>query len=382
MKALDIVHIYPGTAGSAGLYIDSIFKALSGGFSQECLVNYYFPFNYGRKIYYKVTENTGPNFFSGLPLIRLVARYFELILALFYSYFFIQIRKPKIVNYSLTSNLKIEYAFLSMLKLTTNVAIVLTCHDVVPFDASFVNFNKAKRARKKFFDIADYLLVHNENSRTDLHESYGVESDKLIQHKFPPMKLAKLSGFKGALHNKKEVSSRDEKKVVFVFVGHLRKEKGIQTLLEAWRLKKSNNSVLKISGNAPEGVAIDIGDLNGVSLNEVFLTDTEYINEIKSADYVILPYERGTNSGIPSSVVDAGAIPITSDIGMFKNNELLDQSLFFESSNELELARVIDHFACLSSGTKELKTLDLKRRLDLYQLHFESEINRTYSAIV
>ena len=54
---IDIVHIYYGTQGASGLYIDEIYCSLKNqGFTQEIFVSYYYPFPYGKRIFYKFTD--------------------------------------------------------------------------------------------------------------------------------------------------------------------------------------------------------------------------------------------------------------------------------------------------------------------------------------
>lgn len=49
-----IYHIYWGTSGNSGLYLDEIYQILKkGGYNQKIYVNYYYPFGYGEKIFFK-----------------------------------------------------------------------------------------------------------------------------------------------------------------------------------------------------------------------------------------------------------------------------------------------------------------------------------------
>lgn len=54
----DICHVYPITSGTAGTYIDEIFKSLNDEFKQEVFVNYYYPYNYGKKYFYNLNSAT------------------------------------------------------------------------------------------------------------------------------------------------------------------------------------------------------------------------------------------------------------------------------------------------------------------------------------
>lgn len=52
-----LFHIYAGTQGSAGLYINEIIKALDlANIKQNAFVSYYYPFKNGKKIFYRFTD--------------------------------------------------------------------------------------------------------------------------------------------------------------------------------------------------------------------------------------------------------------------------------------------------------------------------------------
>ena len=92
-KKIDILHMYPGTSGSSGLYTHEIFRTLERHYNQEIIVSYNFPFSYGKRIYYRFTDLARPNFFHRNNLLRLAIRYFELLYTLSYSLIFIFIFK-------------------------------------------------------------------------------------------------------------------------------------------------------------------------------------------------------------------------------------------------------------------------------------------------
>ena len=97
---LQVLNIYAGSSGSAGLYIDSIYKSLDKYYSQDVIVSYHFPFKYGRKLFYRFTDLVKPNIFHKITYVRFIIRYFELLFTLLYSAAYILIYRPRIVNYS------------------------------------------------------------------------------------------------------------------------------------------------------------------------------------------------------------------------------------------------------------------------------------------
>ena len=65
------------------------------------------------------------------------------------------------------------------------IKLIITCHDVVPFANSYLNISKENSRRAYLLNMADFLLVHNENSIVDLMQYYQIKPSKIICHPFP-----------------------------------------------------------------------------------------------------------------------------------------------------------------------------------------------------
>lgn len=332
---MDILHIYAGTSGSAGTYLHEIYKALNKNFKQEFIVSYFYPFNYGRKVFYRFSDLSKPNFLHKINKIRLIIRYFELLISLIYCFIFIKIKKPKIVNYSLTTQINLEKFFLKLVKEYTKSKLYITVHDVIPFQTNYSNFEESLKKRKSFFNLADKLIIHNKNSYDDLINYYKMDENKIIEFPFPIMDIKDIN-YLSEFDNLTD--KLPNSKYIFSFVGHLRKEKGIEILLEAWMKFNSDNdlakeSILIIAGNIPKGFCYNFTEINNLIVINRFLNDLEYKNLISKSHCVVLPYTKGTNSGIPSTVLSLGTKLITSDINMFKNNEIVDKNFMFKNED-------------------------------------------------
>lgn len=96
-----LFHIYAGTQGSAGLYINEIIKALDlANIKQNAFVSYYYPFKNGKKIFYRFTDlAAGKKKTKYRPYIR----YVELICGLLIIFFEALFKRPRYINYSLNS---------------------------------------------------------------------------------------------------------------------------------------------------------------------------------------------------------------------------------------------------------------------------------------
>ena len=361
-----IYHIYWGTAGNAGLYLDEIYQTLkSEGFEQEVFVSHYYPFNYGRKVFFKWTEL---GHCSKLGKLRNPIRYIELIYALFVIYIKILRRKPQIVNYSFIGVFTPVLLFLKLIKKTTKCKLILTCHDVMPFANNYQTLSKQEKMRKKAFQMADYLLTHNQNSAKELHHSFGIPTQKILRHSFPIMDMNILFHQHAATDNKCD----------FLFLGHLRKEKGVEVLMEAWKLfhDKHPDAQLCVAGHAPFGFdTAPYKDMN-ILFKLQFLSDEQYYSLASSAKCIVLPYIKGTNSGVVSTLVTLGKCVITSDLEMFQSNPLLDKNLMFESGNHQSLFNLME--MVYENKHEKAETEDL---VEKYRFSFRKEVVELYNKI-
>ena len=368
-KRTDIFHIYWGTAGNAGLYLDEIYQVLKMiGYKQKAFVNYYYPFYYGNKVFYKYTELGH----CKIKRFRGPIRYLELLLALFIILIKTIIDRPRVINYSLIGSFDIVRYYLIFCQKALGCNIVLTCHDVLPFASSSQNDDTEMANRRKVLMIADNYLLHNEYSKKQLIDYFLVDEQKIVIHPFPIMDLSKITSISEPISPKSD----------FLFIGHLRREKGVDILLAAWELVHNvyPNATLRVAGNLPKIENLDLSrykERSDVEFLLTFLSDEEYCNLIKSTRFVVMPYKNGTNSGVVSTVLSLNAEVIASDIPMFMENPLIDKSLLFKSENTEFLSEIM--IKVLKNNYKhEKKALSIKQYKEL----FAEEVEKVYKTIV
>lgn len=331
---VQLLHVYAGTQGTAGMYLNEIIKAInSTGISQRSFVSYYYPFCNAKRLFFKYTDlarGTKKSFF------RPYLRYIELIYGLLYIFLYCVFNRPKILNYSLNTSYFPEVIFLILIRRCLKIKLIITCHDVIPFDNAYLNIEKEAKRRVFLMRLADYLLVHNDNSKNDLVEFYKINVEKIIFHPFPIMELNYLN------------IDICKKEFDFLFIGHLRKEKGVEVLLKAWKIfhQKNPEANLYIVGNLPSYVDFEVDKYKEKNVRFIlnYVDDVLYVKLIASAKCVVLPYLRGTNSGIPSSVIAMGTNLIVSDIAMFKTNQLIEENSFFKSADSEALVQKMEEF--------------------------------------
>ncbi len=360
-----IFHIYWGTSGNSGLYLDAIYKVLAkSNFSQKVFVSYYYPFDYGEKLFFRYGDIANSSF-KGWK--RKVVQIFEIQLSFLRIYGQVIYHRPKIINYSHIgqSNLLI-FALLFILNKICSGSFVITCHDVSPHE-----FSKSELFyRKKIFELADSFLVHNKSSRQDLIENFQMDESKIVSHPFPIMDLKNL--FKV-----EETSERFD----FLFIGHLRKDKGVEFLVEAWKEFHTYypKASLALCGKLGKNVFLDVENLEhfNIFLKLDYISDYDYMHFVESSRYVVFPYLQGANSGVISTVLSLGKDVIVSDIPMFLSSPLIDADDTFERLNKASLIEALTRKYTLEKRQKQSS----HEKLRAYIEHFNTQVKEVYHTL-
>jgi glycosyltransferase involved in cell wall biosynthesis len=164
-----------------------------------------------------------------------------------------------------------------------------------------------------------------------------------------------------------------------LFLGHLRPEKGVDVLAEAW-FKYLSQAVtpirLVIAGNLPSGVAYEFEKLRsaGADVRVGFVDDQQYVSLLENASAIVLPYIRGTNSAVLSTALSLGVPVLASDIPMFRGHSLLDESNLFPSENTSVLA---SRFAEIEKGI--LPPVPHETELLDYKTEFKGSVQKYFS---
>jgi glycosyltransferase involved in cell wall biosynthesis len=175
-----------------------------------------------------------------------------------------------------------------------------------------------------------------------------------------------------------KVRQRDGQ-VKFLFIGHLRKEKGIINLIKAWSLlNPADVSVanLTIAGSDFLNMGSDAVNLPNCTTKFGYIDDEEFEALIEDTDYVVLPYEGGTNSGVLSTATSYEKPCITSNIPCFSQSQYFLEDLSFRNPDDLQpmIARVINtHADKYDNYVAFLRSKNID-----YQKDFDEDINQMY----
>lgn len=375
MSRQKLYHIYYNTAGNSGLYLKPILDALGDSYEQRAFVNRYYPLNSPQceKIFFEITEKNEHNchkLILKLTHLRKVIRYLELKQNNKKLLRKIKRDHPEYINYSLT-NMPDALGFLKKIRnISSETKLIITCHDVSPFrETHHIPY-------KKIYDFADYLLVHNENSIEILIHEYGIKKSKILYHPFPIIDISLL---------KSQKINADHVAPVFLMIGVMREEKGIQYLVDAWeRLGEKFAGQLIIAGYKPDNVCINFDKIIGfknVTVIPRSLSDDEYVDLIDRSDYVVFPYNKVCNSGVLSTVVSKGKVPITTLLPTFMESKYVFPELMCAPADSDALKKLINEAADNFSDNYHGQSENVLSALKIDRATFASQVKAAYETI-
>lgn len=306
-----IWHVYYGTRGAAGAYIDALQGCLEhSGIPSVAFVSsgYRYPTHGVHKIFFPFTERWEHRnkFLLGLRAIELIAGYMSVLLMAAFV-------RPAI-NLHLADNYLATLIF-GRLCIALRLNTIVTCHDVLPHD------DESSSARIELLRAADRLIVHSDDAALQLTDLLGDSSAKRIRKcSFPFSSYDRLSS------NAQPADAGLLPDILpsdyVLFVGVVRLSKGIDTLIQAWEeLGTEAPGHLVIAGKWPKTLRelkVRAHTISRCVVLDRYLSDQEFSHVISRASWVILPYKRYTHSSILFSCLNAGVPMIVSDCGLFR----------------------------------------------------------------
>jgi glycosyltransferase involved in cell wall biosynthesis len=314
------------------------------------------------------------NYFSSkfkIEFIQKIFKFFEFFLSFFLIYLklIFSFNSKKTVIISLYQPFVSFYYFFKILKLS-NFKLVVIIHDLVPFPSTYPKFVLCDQ--DKLLGLADSFVAHNVHSKNEL-----IKLNKPVYlFRFPLLRENSFEKRSNFFSNNSELK--------FLLIGHLRYEKGVDILIEAWKeyVKIFPYSELIIAGSLVPGFNLDVQGIPSIKVISKYLDDNDYSNLISSCDYGILPYRFGTNSGIFSSFFSMGKPVISSNIDLFTDSFFSHEELIFDIN-----AGFLGLFDKLCFVSKDSETNCLKfssfvqSRITLYENSFCEELNYFYEKL-
>jgi glycosyltransferase involved in cell wall biosynthesis len=391
-----LFQIHPSFSGASGYYVREIVLALEPLFQQKCFVNFYFPWGSDslfNKIFYRQTEKVPEtNFGNRWGKLRRIIRVIELVMGYVIVLWHAWRMKPSVVNYSLVDSFPITRFFLWILKYVVGkqCTLIITAHDVIPFEMSVLGkpfgVEAQVQQRIRILSLADIVATHDASSMDQLKALVG-EDKRVLQYSHPVfpahqrLKSSEYIAMRSMLERFRKKSKR-----VFLYVGHIRKEKGLDTLLDAWRLThKDIAGHLFVAGGPIAGVDVHVDRYNGIeSLSFILrpLSDDELYAMVDEADFVVLPYKRTTNSGVLHLVAARRALPVVSRLEPLLSSGLCFMDLAFNPGDAKSLAETLMRCAEMTDEALQEYQKALEGMVQQKRRVFLREIQYAYTSAV
>lgn len=229
---------------------------------------------------------------------------------------------------------------------SSGAGVVYTVHDVLPHDTG----ERYKETFKQIYQIPDALICHTELSKKRLVDEFGMSSDRIsvIPHgplsdeiAFIPQEDARVQ-----LH-------LDQDTPLCLFFGLIRPYKGLEFLIDSWRLVKEHEPLarLMLAGQPETGYQKVLTDkIERLNLEREIETHFEFLPReklnlcIQAADVLVYPYRSITQSGALLTGLTTGKPIVATDVGGF--SEMIQHEktgILVEYGDEERLAEDLAH---------------------------------------
>ena len=258
----------------------------------------------------------------------------------------------------------ITYKFFFKLIKLSRLKLIIIVHDLIPLASNYPKLILS--SQKSLLSLADEYIVHNSHSQEGL-KSFN---KKINLVRFPLMEIDNIN----------YSNSNKKNKINFLFLGHLRKEKGIEILINVWKKfsKKYDNIELTIAGSIAPGLEYDFSGLKKFNSIFEYINDDKYFELIKTCDYGILPYTGGTNSGVFSTIVALNKPVITSDISLFKDSDFSVKELMFKSGDENNFLEILERLMINPRKTNKYFKEQIEKKIKKIRNFFAEELNNVF----
>ena len=220
--------------------------------------------------------------------------------------------------------------------------VVLTVHDVTSFDSE----NESTIISKFIYNLTDIVLTHNAFSKNEIIKVTSISSSNI--YIIPHGNYTPFISIQNDKSNSKERLNLPKDKTILLFFGMIKKVKGLEILLEAFKKVVDTNSdiVLLIAGKPWENDFAEyqkIIDRNNLSkhiiLHTKFIPHEDVEHYYCASDLVVLPYKKIYQSGVLMMTLSYERPAIVSNLPplmeVISDNE---NGFLFEAENSNDLS--------------------------------------------
>ena len=220
--------------------------------------------------------------------------------------------------------------------------VVLTVHDVT----SFADEKESTITAKFIYNLTDIVLTHNTFSKNEIIKVTSISSSNI--YIIPHGNYTPFISIQNDKNNSKEKLNLPKDKTILLFFGMIKKVKGLEILLEAFKKVVDTNSdiVLLIAGKPWENdfdeyqKMIDRNNLSKhIILHTKFIPHEDVEHYYCASDLVVLPYKKIYQSGVLMMTLSYERPAIVSNLPplmeVISDNE---NGFLFEAENSKDLS--------------------------------------------
>ena len=253
--------------------------------------------------------------------------------------------------------------------------LIWTIHNILPHDCPYLQ--QEIELRNIISAAAHKIHVHSEKSLPEIQKNLNISLNKVevIPH----------GNYVGVYPNNADRALArhrfgfSQEQIVFLFLGQIRKYKGIENLIFAFNevQKKFPNTRLLIAGKALdildiEKVDVDLETKNKITLVEKYIPDDELQWFFNATDVVVLPYKKILTSGSLLNAMSFSRPVIAPRVGM-------TEEIVKDGYNGFLYK--LGNIASLAEAMIEIATLQPQAREQLAKQSFESIRHLTWKNV-
>lgn len=334
-KKLKVVLIDPWGVGPSGEYLNGLISGLSGNVNLTVFTNKYFTEKtpYKCKIYKKFFP-LSEKMAVGTP--RKLLRGIEYLLSYMQIFLFIiKHRDIDVVHINWLLLYKFDKYFLRWAK-KRKLNIVYTAHNVLPH----VKGESKVGELAEIYTICDAIILHGEEIKKEFGQYYPEEINKVYVQKhgsnIEAIKTYDIEKVPREIISKIEGSGR-----VFLFIGRIFYNKGVDRLIEAWKEIRTNDLLVvagSVSENYPQLIKAEstIKEKENILFLNYFISDNVANYLLDKCNLIILPYRHASMSGVVFTAADFEKPILTTNVGAIP--EYLDNIDFIVENTDKAVA--------------------------------------------
>jgi len=234
-------------------------------------------------------------------------------------------KRPHLIHFQWVVDHNQEWFFIKLLQLL-HFKIVYTVHDIFPLESdAHLDYEALKTTYRK----VDALIVHAENTKKEFVSAFDVDPAKVyvIPHGSNDLFYKEQMIPKEVARERLNLS---QGKQVILFFGAIKRYKGLEYLVEAFRQVKErvDNVVLLIAGKIYDKHAKDFEYyarlIDELRSHDDVICVADYIPfetigcYFSAADMVVLPYTKTYTSGVLLAAYAAGRPVVVTDTGALR----------------------------------------------------------------